>query len=168
MVFKFNPSLVPTDCTHGSIRLVNGSTPHEGRVEICLNGEWGTICDTYWDRRDAQVVCRQLGYVPTCKLVFISIYIILTVDIIGASFYTSSQFGDKDLQQLIWNVQCSGSETSLLSCSYQYDPSSSCYYGRTAGVKCYSKITLIIYCTNGNNDFKISQTLHTVLKEISD
>ena len=65
------------------------------------------------------------------------------MDIIGASFYTSSQFGDGDLQQLIWNVQCSGSETSLLYCSYQYDPSSSCYYGHTAGVRCYSKVMLI-------------------------
>ena len=140
--------IVPTGCTHGNIRLVNGSTSHEGRVEICLNGEWGTICDYSWDRRDAQVVCRQLGYVPTCKLVFISIYIILTVDIIGASFYTSSQFGDGDLQQLIWDVQCSygGSETSLLNCSPKNSSScnnhygcSYCYYGHTAGVRCYSK-----------------------------
>ena len=131
--------IVFTGCTHGNIRLVNGSTPHEGRVEICLNGEWGTVCGTSWDRRDAQVVCRQLGYVPTCKLVFISIYIILTVDIIGASFYTSSQFGDGDLQQLTGNIQCTGSETSLLSCSPQCNPTSSCYYGHTAGVRCYSK-----------------------------
>ena len=135
--------IVSTGCTHGNIRLVNGSTPHEGRVEICVNKEWGTICSNTWDRRDAQVVCRQLGYDPTCKLVFISIYIVLTVDILGASFYTLSQFGDGDSQQLIWNVQCSGSETSLLNCSYQYNPSSSCYYGRTAGVRCYSKIMLI-------------------------
>ena len=64
------------------------------------------------------------------------------MDILGASFYRSSQFGDGDLQQIIWNVQCSysGSETSLLNCSYQYNPSSSCYYGHTAGVRCYSKI----------------------------
>ena len=137
--------IVSTGCTHGNIRLVNGSTPHEGRVEICVNGEWGTVCGYSWDRRDAQVVCRQLGYDPTCKLVFFSIYIVLTVDILGASFYRSSQFGDGNLQQLIWNVRCSysGSETSLLSCSYQYNPSSSCYYGRTAGVRCYSKIMLI-------------------------
>ena len=167
--FDIYTFIVSTGCTHGNIRLVNGSTTHEGRVEICVNGEWGTVCDYSWDRRDAEVVCRQLGYVPTCKLVFIDIYIVLTVDILGASFYTSSQFGDGDLQQLIWNVQCSysGSETSLLSCSPQYNPSSSCYYGRTAGVRCYSKI-MLTYCTNGNNDFIISQTLHIVLKEISD
>ena len=160
--FHIYTFIVSTGCTHGNIRLVNGSIPHEGRVEICVNGEWGTICGTQWDRRDAQVVCRQLGYVPTCKLVFIDIYIVLTVDILGASFYRSSQFGDGNLQQLIGNVQCSGSETSLLNCSYQYNPSSFCYYGRTAGVRCYSKIIilqLLIY---------FFQTLHTVLKEISD
>ena len=44
------------------MRLVNGSTPDEGRVEVCINGEWGTACDQDWDRRVTNVVCRQLGY----------------------------------------------------------------------------------------------------------
>ena len=44
------------------MRLVNGTTPDEGRVEVCINGEWGTACDQYWDRRETKVVCRQLGY----------------------------------------------------------------------------------------------------------
>ena len=44
------------------MRLVDGLTPDDGRVEICLNGVWGSVCDDFWDVREAIVVCRQLGY----------------------------------------------------------------------------------------------------------
>ena len=49
-------------CSNGEIRLVGGSVPNEGRVEVCQNQAWGTVCDDHWGNVDASVTCRQLGY----------------------------------------------------------------------------------------------------------
>ena len=56
-------SIVSGDsCTHGDVQLVGGENEFEGRVEICIGRQWGTVCGAprYWGSNNAIVVCRQL------------------------------------------------------------------------------------------------------------
>ena len=52
-------------CEEGAVRLVDGTIDGEGRVEVCHDGVWGSICDEGWDKTDTHIVCLQLGYART-------------------------------------------------------------------------------------------------------
>jgi len=54
------------NCSDGELKLVGGSDnleggTREGRVEICINNAWGTVCRTAFGIPDAQVACYQIG-----------------------------------------------------------------------------------------------------------
>ena len=70
-LFIFLLGMYYLGCSEGALRLVGGLDRSEGRVEICLNDMWGTICDQMWDLTDAAVVCRQL------RLNYTGIYLIM-------------------------------------------------------------------------------------------
>ena len=49
-------------CRTGDLRLQGSTIQGSGRVEVCMNNIWGTVCDNLWNSNDTRVVCRQLGF----------------------------------------------------------------------------------------------------------
>ena len=54
-------------CTDGEVRLTEGETEWEGRLEVCINGRWGTVGGNEWTQINSHVVCNALGYDITGK-----------------------------------------------------------------------------------------------------
>ena len=107
-------------CQHGALRLVNGGTSNEGRLEICIYSVWGTACNDAFDANDARVACRQLGYeVDNSKLHYNIIILIINFQcIIAVSYYSSSQGTGP-----IWlnHLHCTGTEQNILECPRQFE-----------------------------------------------
>ena len=53
-----------SNCSDGELRLAGKVTATSGRLEICYNRAWGTICNYSWGTTDTRLVCRQLGFQP--------------------------------------------------------------------------------------------------------
>ena len=132
-----------SNCTDGDVRLVDGNAPYEGRVEMCINRAWGTVCSTYsggwwwnnrWSTPDSNVVCRQLGHMELGSSSSFSNC--LTCSIGSVPYTTATQFGQGTGPIFISDVQCTGQESNLFDCSYRSVPTSSCTHYHDAGVKC--------------------------------
>ena len=49
-------------CSDGEIRIANAIIENEGRIEVCFKGVWGAVCDEGWDKTDAFIACKQIGF----------------------------------------------------------------------------------------------------------
>ena len=77
---------VYSNCSDGEVRLAGKVTPTSGRLEICFNKAWGTVCGRHWSNLNSHVACRQLGYQAVGKVFKMCCYamakLILIVSII--------------------------------------------------------------------------------------
>ena len=103
----------------GTVRLVDGNTPAEGRVEVFHFGMWGTVCIDGWDLVDARVVCRELGYTTAVQ-----------ANLVGGG------------SGPIWydDVACNGYETRLVECRSNGLAAHNCFHFLDAGVVCASEL----------------------------
>ncbi|KAH3863004.1 deleted in malignant brain tumors 1 protein-like [Dreissena polymorpha] len=103
------------------IRLVGGSNNFTGRVEIYHAGQWGTICDNSFDRTDAVVICRIMGFQNPERAVA----------------YTRAHFGaaDSHVPMVMTDLQCNGLETTLGQCNPTWQ-SKYCTHNQDIGVDC--------------------------------
>ena len=104
--------------TDSGIRLVGGSGPHEGRVEVYHNGTWGTVCDDGWDLQDAAVVCRQLDYIN------------------ATAAHGSARFGAGSGPILFSELACIGNESTITECHHLLTGVHNCTHSEDVGVVC--------------------------------
>ncbi|NXG51024.1 WC11 protein, partial [Psilopogon haemacephalus] len=99
-----------------------------GRVEVKLQGQWGTVCFYSWDLRDAAVVCRQLGCGSALEAP------------------TDARFGPGSGPIWMSHVECDGSESALSDCTYERQTQYYCNHNWDVGVICSGSLLVELGC----------------------
>uniref|UniRef100_A0A8C4RH61 SRCR domain-containing protein n=1 Tax=Erpetoichthys calabaricus TaxID=27687 RepID=A0A8C4RH61_ERPCA len=111
---------------HLDLRLTNGTSVCDGRLEIFYNGSWGTVCDDSWDLPDANVVCRQLQ----CEAAVEAI--------------TPVSYGPGSGHIWLDDVHCQGNESSLSICTHRGWGQNDCRHKEDVGVNCTGRLIILV------------------------
>eukprot|EP00731_Ephydatia_muelleri_P030943 Em0022g457a len=125
----------------------------DGLVEVCLGGQWGTVCDDSWTDNSARVVCKQLGLPSDCTwrfgLPLLEVYLttgephLLTIDAVTVAS-SSAKYGSVQGPIALSRVKCAGNESSLLNCQLVSIAAASrhyCTHSNDVGVSCPAAAT---------------------------
>ena len=117
------------------MRLADGATKYEGRVEVCENGVWGSVCTRYSSNdRNAYTFCYELGYQG----------ILLTcIDIIfccvGGIVLPNSNFGVSNNPIFIYYLYCGAFQSNLSNCLQRKYPYRECNNYQELSIRCESE-----------------------------
>ena len=179
-------STVPSNntcTTNGDLRLVGGTNQSEGRVELCYNRQWGTVCDDLWDTSDAGVACKQLGYSgvgrymtylnPVTNAQCITTVVYLVTMLVGfrsscfkfpvcsgARAFSSAFFGRGTGGIYLDNLGCRGNESRLIDCVHSTIGIHNCDHGDDAGLRCQRKSYLICTYTTSTHNTTLGEQSH--------
>ncbi len=158
---------VVSDCSDGDVRLTGGNTEYEGRLEVCINRMWGTVCidDYYYNSyyyystyysyfyslsyyssvvKLSRIVCHQLGHQELGNMLVLYMCSFgLTINILkGAVVYSSwhNTFEPSDKPIMFKYMDCEGAESRLLECSNNFFIDRQCTHRNDIGIKCEGTI----------------------------
>ena len=114
-------------CSNGDVRLIGGTSLMEGRVEVCSNNIWGTVCDDFWDTTDGSIVCRQLGFGNAHQAL------------------SNAFFGAGTGPIHLDNLMCVGNETRLIDCPHNGVGIEDCSHFEDAGVICQGTYIILTH-----------------------
>ena len=146
-----------SNCTDNAIRLVGGISSNQGRLEVCMNSAWGSVCDSagVFTSDEAKVVCKQLGILQVegsnCLPLGAFHFLLIPYSFFcvnhnavlsdGVEVMQASQFGGESSGPIFMDqFHCTGDEESLSECDMYTEPGMHmCGHQNDVGVICQCK-----------------------------